>query len=73
MLNEFREWLMLVAELFICYMLVLEYKYDEKKDIDKKQKRTRTTKKTTTTPSGETITEESSESIESKGDEEVKK
>lgn len=64
-MNEFREWLMLAAELFICFMLVLEYKYDEQKDI-KKQRRTRTVKKTTTSPSGDVITEETAETEEGK-------
>lgn len=61
MINELREWAMLLAELFICYMLVLEYKYDEKKDIQKKQRSTKTVRKTTTKKDGDSVVEESTE------------
>lgn len=61
---EGREWLMLSAELFICYMLVLEYRYDERKDLAKKQRQTRTTKKTTTDKTGIVTTEETNETLE---------
>lgn len=40
-----------------------EFRYDEAKDIEKKQKRTKTTKKTTTQAGG-TIVEESTETSE---------
>ena len=46
LIHEIREWTMLLAELFICVILVLEYKYDERKDLAK-QRKTRTTRKTT--------------------------
>jgi hypothetical protein len=46
------------------YILVKEYKYDEAKDLAKKQRRTKTTKKTTRNPGGIEITEESSEITE---------
>lgn len=62
---EAREWLMLIFEGYICWILTMEYFYDKEKD-DKKQKRTRTTKKTTNLPSGEIITEENTESVETK-------
>ena len=39
-----------------------EFRYDEAKDIEKKQKRTKTTKKTST-KDGTTVIEESSETI----------
>lgn len=48
-----------------------EYAYDEQKDVEKKQKRTRTTKKTTTQPSGASITEESSEVVEPTGEQKL--
>jgi hypothetical protein len=38
-----------------------EYFYDEGKDLARKQKKTKTTKKTTTQPSGISVTEESTE------------
>lgn len=44
-----------------------EYRYDEEKDL-KKQRRTRTTKKTTQLPTGESITEENVETVEHKGE-----
>lgn len=65
MLSELREWTMLAFEAYICWILTLEYFYDAAKDA-KKQRRTKTTKKTTTLPSGDVVTEESSESVESK-------
>lgn len=43
------------------YILVKEYKYDEAKDIAKKQRRTKTTKKTTVHPGGDSISEETTE------------
>jgi archaellum component FlaF (FlaF/FlaG flagellin family) len=39
------------------YILIKEYNYDANKDLEKKQKRTRTTKKTTTQPTGTTVEE----------------
>ena len=45
-------------------ILILEYKYDAAKDAAKKQKRTKTSKKTTTSASGQSVTEETSEVIE---------
>lgn len=60
-LTESREWLMFLAEWIIVYILILEYQYDFNKDLEKKQRRTRTTKKTTQRPGGETIIEESTE------------
>lgn len=50
-----------VAGIYSAWILTKEYKYDEQKDIEKKQKRTRTTKKTTTKPTGESVVEETSE------------
>lgn len=67
-------WLLLVL-LFECalnmvmiYWMVREYKYDADKDLAKKQKRTKTTKKTTTQPTGESTVEEQTETIEPIGD-----
>ncbi len=68
MLIEIRDWTMWLAELGILFYVAREFHYDERKDLEKKQRRTRTTKKTTTTASGEVITEENSESTESKGE-----
>ncbi len=42
------------------YILIKEYKYDEQKDLEKKQRRTKTTRKTST-KDGATVIEESSE------------
>lgn len=53
-----------IVSSLILWWTVKEFKYDEKKDLDKKQKRIKTTKKTTTKPGGETITEESTETHE---------
>lgn len=44
-----------------------EFEFD-RNVYEKKQRKTRTTKKTTNLPSGEIITEENTESVESKGD-----
>lgn len=51
-------------EAYTARMAKKEYDYDEQKDLEKKSKRTRTTKKTTTQPSGVSTTEETSEIIE---------
>jgi len=53
-----------LVECAILYVLVREYRYDEQKDLEKKQRRTKTTKKTTTHKDGTNITEESTEAIE---------
>ena len=55
-----RDWTMWLFELYICWILTAEYYYDFNKDI-KKSKKTRTTKKTTTKPGGETVSEETTE------------
>lgn len=49
---------------FSLYILIKEYRYDEQKDLDKKQRRTKTTKKVTTQPSGESVSEETTETVE---------
>jgi len=59
MITELREWIMLTAELYICWILTMEYFYDAAKDA-KKQRRTKTTKKTTS-KAGESVVEESVE------------
>lgn len=41
-----------------------EFEYDEARDLEKKQRRTRTTKKTTTDKTGLTTTEEVNETFE---------
>ena len=60
--------ILFIAETFFgaasFYILVKEYRYDEAKDLAKKQRRTKTTKKTTRNPGGIEITEESSEVTE---------
>jgi hypothetical protein len=45
-----------------------EYEYDEAKDLEKKQRRTRTSKKTTTQPGGISVVEESTETVEPTGE-----
>jgi len=63
-------WLFLVlfpeflAGVYSAWILTKEYKYDENKDIEKRQRKTRTTKKTTTQPSGISTTEEVTETSE---------
>lgn len=54
----------LAVELHSNYMLRKEYEYDEQKDLEKKQRRTKTTKKTTTQPSGASVVEEQTETVE---------
>ena len=51
----------LIVGLITLYWVVKEYIYDERKDIEKKQKRTKTTKKTTKGVSGEETIEETTE------------
>lgn len=46
------------------YWIIKEYAYDENKDLEKKQRRTKTTKKTTTKPGGESVVEEMIETVE---------
>lgn len=55
---------MWIAEWVIVAILILEYRYDAQKDLAKKQKKTKTTKKVTTEPSGLSTTEETIETIE---------
>jgi hypothetical protein len=50
----------MVAGIYSAVILKKEFDYDEQKDLEKKQKRTKTTKRTST-KGGETIIEESSE------------
>lgn len=54
----------ILFEAYTAYMVKREYDYDEQKDIEKKQKRTRVTKKVTTQPGGGSVTEESTETTE---------
>ncbi len=54
----------LAVEFHSNYMLRKEYQYDEQKDLEKKQKRTRTTRKTTKGAGGESVTEEQIEVTE---------
>ena len=61
---EFREWTMLILEAGILLVVWLEYKYDFRKDEEKKHKKTKTTKKTTRGLSGEETTEEVTETSE---------
>jgi hypothetical protein len=65
MINELREWVMLIFEGYICWILTMEYYFDKEIE-EKKHKRTRTTKKTTNLPSGEIVTDETTETEEGK-------
>lgn len=62
----------LAVETYVGYRTLVwvkkEFVYDEQKDLEKKQKRTKTTKKTTTQPSGMSTVEETSEVIEPTGE-----
>lgn len=63
----------LVVEIIDFFRTRWEWKQEFEFDrnvYEKKQRRTRTTKKVTTMPTGETVTEEHSESVESKGEKE---
>jgi hypothetical protein len=62
----------MIAGIYSAWILKREFDYDEKKDLDKKQKRTKTTKKTTTQPGGASVTEESTETVESTGQKDEK-
>lgn len=53
----------MVAGIYSAFILKREFDYDANKDLEKKQKRTRTTKKTTTQPTGTTV-EETTETTE---------
>lgn len=63
-------WLFLFAilslgfEAYTAFILKKEYDYDEAKDIEKKHKRTKTTKKVTTQPGGGSVSEETTETTE---------
>lgn len=65
---EIRDWLNFLFEAGILFILIAEYQYDERKDLEKKQRRTRTTKKAVTAPDGTITTEENIETVESKGE-----
>jgi hypothetical protein len=54
----------LLASLYSAWMLKREFDYDADKDLEKKQRRTKTTKRTTSKPGGESTTEEISETTE---------
>lgn len=53
-------------------ILIKEYKYDEAKDLEKKQKKTKTSKKVTESKTGDKITEEVTETSEPMKEEEHK-
>lgn len=65
---EIRENLMLLLEAGILLVVWLEYRYDFRKDEEKKHKRTKTTRKTTKGKDSETIEEvtETSEPVDEK-------
>lgn len=63
LITEAREWIMLLLEAGILWVVWLEYKYDARKDEEKKHRRVKTTKKTTKGAQGET-TEEVTETSE---------
>jgi hypothetical protein len=48
----------------ILSMAIKEYRYDESKDLEKKQRKTRTTKKVTEQKDGAKVTEETTETSE---------
>lgn len=54
----------MVAGLYSAYILKREFDYDAQKDLEKAQKKTRTSKKTTTQPGGVSTTEEVTETSE---------
>jgi len=64
MLTELREWTMWVAEWLIVGILIAEFYYDKAKDDAKKQKRTKTTKRTIPQVSGGNMIEETTETSE---------
>lgn len=71
LLIEFREWTMWLMEGGILYYVAKEFYYDKIKDDLKKQKRTKTIKKTTTDSQGSSVVEEQteiSEPISDKGE-----
>lgn len=65
MFTKLYDLLMLLAEFYICYILTREYYFDAEIE-EKKHRRVRTTKKTTTTPAGETVTDETTITEEGK-------
>lgn len=65
MIAEFREWTMWLMEAGILYYVAREFYYDAAKDA-KKQRRTRTIKKTTTDPQGNQVVEEQTSTVEGK-------
>lgn len=58
---ELRDWSNWVAEWLIVAILIVEFFYDKAKDDAKKQKKTRTTKRTIPQVSGGNIVEETTE------------
>jgi hypothetical protein len=54
----------MVAGIYSAWILKKEFEYDENKDLEKKQRKIRTTKKTTTNPGGTSTTEETTETTE---------
>jgi hypothetical protein len=54
----------MVVGISTLYILIKEYRYDEAKDLAKKQKRTKTTKKVTESKDGQKIVEETTETSE---------
>lgn len=64
MINELREWLMLLMEAGILYYVAREFYYDRDKDLAKAQKKTKSSKKTTTDKAGVVVIEETNEVTE---------
>lgn len=54
----------ILFEAYTAWTVKREFDYDEQKDLEKKQRRTKTTKKTTTQPSGASVIEEQTETVE---------
>jgi hypothetical protein len=83
---QFRDWTMWIFELALVVLvaksvllerdtlrwIIKEFEYDESKDLEKKQRKTRTMKKTTTDKVGTVIVEESTETSEPVGQSEKK-
>ncbi len=64
LIHELREWTMWIMEAGILIYVGLEYHYDKAKDDAKKQRKTRTTKKTVQTRDGGSTVEETTETSE---------
>lgn len=64
LLVDIREWSMWFAEWLIVAILIIEFMYDKNKDDLKKQRKTKTTKRTIPQSSGGNVIEETTETTE---------